>query len=117
MSAGVTLSQEALKRFDTDGAPIRTGAIKWSTKGQVEKVYQTPYGEVHLLRHVYQASGGGKMYCPLDMDARIVASTTPLFAKMISHKVANNATTVVQEDLAQNHGRRYCQLTAVSKVL
>ena len=37
--AGVVLSQEALKRFDTDGAPIRTGAIKWSTKGQVEKVY------------------------------------------------------------------------------
>ena len=60
--AGVTLSQEALKRFDTDGAPIRTGAIKWSTKGQVEKVYQTPYGEVHLMRHVYQASGGGKTY-------------------------------------------------------
>ena len=104
--AGVVLSHETLKRFDTDGSPIRMGAIRWSTKGQVQKIYQTPYGEVRLDRHVYQASGGGKTYCPLDMDARIVASTTPLFAKMISHKVANNATTVVQEDLEQNHGRK-----------
>jgi uncharacterized protein (DUF2126 family) len=30
--AGVMLSRKALKRFDTDGSPIRTGAIKWSTK-------------------------------------------------------------------------------------
>lgn len=104
--AGVMLSQEALKRFDTDGSPIQTGAIKWSSKGQVEKVYQTPYGETRVERHVYQTSGGGKTYCPLDVDARIVASSTPRFARMISHKVANNATTVVQEDLEENHGRK-----------
>ena len=144
---GTLLTQETLKRFDTDGSPILTGPVKWTSKGQVEKVFQTPYGETAVARHVYQTSGGGKTYCPLDRDARIVTSSTPPFARMVSHKVANNATTVVQRDLDENHGRkvsrefvhqiaeavgaiaqlkeeswqyetpRYCQLTAACKIL
>jgi hypothetical protein len=39
--AGVALSREALKRFDTDGSPVMTGAFKWTSKGQVDKVYHT----------------------------------------------------------------------------
>ena len=74
-AAGTLLTQETLKRFDTDGAPIVTGPVKWTSKGQVEKVFQTPYGETAVARHVYQASGGGKTYCPLDRDARIVTSS------------------------------------------
>lgn len=104
--AGVALSRESLKRFDTDGSPIMTGAVKWTSKGQVDKVYQTPYGETRLGRHVYQSSAGGKTHCPLDIDARIVSSSTPRFAKIISHKVADSATTVVKRDLAENHGRK-----------
>ena len=104
--AGVVLTQETLKRFDTDGSPILTGPIKWTSKGQVEKVFQTPYGEATVARHVYQTSEGGKTFCPLDRDARIVTSSTPRFAKMVSFKVANNATTVVQRDLDENHGRK-----------
>lgn len=103
--AGSAITGEALKRFDTDGSPIVTGAIKWTSKGQVEKVYQTPYGPVPVARHVYQTSEGGKTLCPLDQAARIVVSSTPRFAKMVSHKVANGATTVVQRDLEDNHGR------------
>lgn len=104
--AGVMLSGESLKRFDTDGSPIMTGAVKWTSKGRVDKVYQTPYGETRIGRHVYQNSAGGRTHCPLDVDARIVASSTPRFARMISHKVADSATTVVQRDLAENHGRK-----------
>lgn len=33
--AGVMLTCETLKRFDTDGASILTGPLKWTTKGQV----------------------------------------------------------------------------------
>jgi len=40
--AGVVATAEALQQFDTDGAPITVGAIKLTTKGQVEKDYQTP---------------------------------------------------------------------------
>lgn len=103
--AGMLVTQEALKRFDTDGTAIMTGAIKWTSKGQEEKVYQSPYGAVPVARHVYQTSAGGKTYCPLDRDARIVVSSTPRFARMVSHKVAHNPITVVQQDLEQNHGR------------
>jgi hypothetical protein len=103
--AGMVATQEALKRFDTDGTALLTGAIKWTSKGREEKIYQTPYGAVAVARHVYQTSAGGKTYCPLDRDARIVVSSTPRFAKMVSHKVAHNPITVVQQDLEQNHGR------------
>ena len=105
-AAGVMLTCETLKRFDTDGSPILTGPLKWTTKGQVDKIYQTPYGEASVMRHVYQTSGGGKTYCPLDREARIVSSSTPRFAKMVSHKVANAPITVVQRDLDENHGRK-----------
>ena len=105
-AAGVMLTSETLKRFDTDGSPILTGPVKWTTKGKVEKIYQTPYGEASVARHVYQTSGGGKTYCPLDREARIVSSSTPRFAKMVSHKVANNPITVARRDLNENHGRK-----------
>jgi hypothetical protein len=104
--AGVAATEEALKRFDADGQPIRLGATKLTSMGKVRKEYQTPYGVAALDRHVYQSSQGGKTYCPLDQDARIVVSSTPRFAKMVTHKYAEFGATRVLEDLAQNHGRR-----------
>lgn len=104
-AAGSLATEEALKRFDTDGTAIVTGPVKWTSKGQEEKMYQSPYGPVVVARHVYQTSAGGKTYCPLERDARIVVSSTPRFARMVSHKAAHNPTTVVQQDLAENHGR------------
>jgi hypothetical protein len=75
--AGVVATQEALQQFDTDGSPITVGPIKFTSKGQLPKEYQTPYGVATVARHVYQSSQGGKTYCPLDRDARIVVSSTP----------------------------------------
>jgi len=57
--AGCIASREALRYFDTDGSPIQIGPEIWRTKGQQPKLYQTPYGEVEVERHVYQRSGGG----------------------------------------------------------
>src|SRR5690242_17321086 len=81
--AGVVATEEALHQFDTDGSPIMVGAVKRTSKGQIPKDYQTPYGVATVARHVYQSPEGGKTYCPLDRDARIVVSSTPRFAKMI----------------------------------
>ena len=58
--AGNLATQEKLKRFDTDGAPIMLGSVKWTSKGRERKAYQTPYGEVAVDRHVYQTPQGGK---------------------------------------------------------
>jgi hypothetical protein len=104
--AGVVATQEALEQFDTDGSPISVGSLKFTSKGQLPKEYQTPYGVATVARHVYQSSQGGKTYCPLDRDARIVVSSTPRFAKMIAHKYAEFGSGRVLLDLEENHGRK-----------
>ena len=104
--AGVVATQEALQQFDTDGSPITIGSVKFTSKGPLPKEYQTPYGVATVSRHVYQSSQGGKTYCPLDRDARIVTSSTPRFAKMIAHKYAEFGSGRVLIDLEANHGRK-----------
>ena len=103
--AGCIATGEALKRFDTDGSAILIGGTKWTSKGEEPKYYQTPYGEVEVRRHVYQTSAGGKTFCPLERDARIVVTSTPRFAKMVANKFARVGSTQVESDLAENHGR------------
>jgi hypothetical protein len=103
--AGVVATAEGLKQFDTDGSPITVGPVKFTSKGQIEKEYQTPYGVAAVARHVYQSNQGGPTYCPLDRDARIVVSSTPRFAKILSHKYAEFSSPRAQADLQENHGR------------
>ena len=103
--AGVLATAEGLQQFDTDGSPITVGPVKFTTKGPVEKDYQTPYGVATLARHVYQSPEGGPTYCPLDRDARIVVTSTPRFAKVLSHKYAEFSSPRAQIDLKENHGR------------
>jgi hypothetical protein len=42
--AGTLATANFLKRFDTDGSPIVIGQTKLTSKGTVDKEYQTPYG-------------------------------------------------------------------------
>jgi hypothetical protein len=103
--AGILATGEALQRFDTDGSPIVVGDTKLTSMGRVLKEYQTPYGVAPVERHIYQSSRGGKTYCPLDRNARIVGSSTPRFARIVSHKYAEFGSSRVIEDLRENHGR------------
>jgi hypothetical protein len=102
---GVLATEKALKQFDTTGARIQIGDIRLTSKGKVVKRYETPYGAVNIERHVYQTSKGGKTYCPLDEKARIIISSTPRFAKIITHKYTRASAREVSEDLEKNHGR------------
>lgn len=103
---GNLASQEILTSFDTDGSPIMIGSTKLTSKGQETKSYQTPYGEISIPRHVYQSSKGGKTYCPLETNARIIVTSTPRFAKIVSNKYGLLPSTKVQTDLSENHGRK-----------
>ena len=96
---------EALKRFDTDGSPIKLGGIKMTSRLKANKLYRTPYGNATLERHVYQTSKGGKIYCPLDDKARIIRGSTPKFAQQLSHKYSHLNATAVCRDLKENHNR------------
>jgi hypothetical protein len=104
-AVGRCVTEEALKRFDTDGSAMRIGEIKLTARGRDPKVYQSPYGEVELERYVYQTSRGGRIFCPLEHQGRIVRGATPRFASQLSHKYAQLNVRAVQADLAQNHGR------------
>lgn len=103
--AGCIATQELLKTFDTDGEALQLGSVKMTTKGQVVKFYQTPYGEVEVPRHVYQTSEGGAIFCPLEREARIILTSTPRFASQVSHKMSEMSAPAAQRDLSMNHNR------------
>lgn len=103
---GCLATTEALQKFDTDGSPMKLGDIKMTARNKDNKTYQTPYGSVQLERYVYQSSKGGKIYCPLEQNARIIQSATPRFAQQLSHKYANMNAPAVCRDLEENHHRK-----------
>lgn len=117
--AGVLATGKLLEQLDTDGSPLLTGDIKWTTKGQREKTYETPYGKTKIQRHVYQTSKGGKERCPLEEKAKIIHTATPKFAKILSSKYAEFGASRVQEDLESNHGRqiRLAYIQNVSEIV
>lgn len=110
--AGVAATAAALARFDADGEPLVIGGEKWTAKAPEAKYYQTPYGEAHVVRHVYQRSVGGKVFCPLEQGARILRNATPRFARMMAHKLSLGSAADVQRDMQENHGRPLSKLLA-----
>ena len=105
-AAGVLASGKALEQFDTDGSPLEKGGVVYTSKGRQPKNYQSPYGKVAVERHVYQSSAGGATFCPLEVDGRIIVTSTPRFAQQISHKYAEMSGPRVVNDLRENHGRQ-----------
>ncbi len=103
---GCVATTEALRRFDTDGSPIKWGEVKMTARGKNNKTYQTPYGSIALKRYVYQSAKGGRIYCPLEQNARIIRHATPKFAQQISHKYAVMNAPSVCLDLEANHHRK-----------
>lgn len=103
--AGSIATGAALKYLDTDGSRIEIAGEVMYPKAEQPKTYQTPYGEVLIKRYVYQRAGGGKTYCPLDREARIIITSTPLFAKQVSSKFAYGSAREVRRDLRENHRR------------
>lgn len=96
-----------LAGFDAQGQALLHVGRKWTSKGRVAKIYETPWGEVVLERHLYQHSGGGATLCPLEARARIVGGTaTPHLARSLGHKYANSNARAVVRDLEENHARK-----------
>jgi len=103
---GLLATEEKLKRFDTDGSPIQIGSVRMTSKGQFAQDYETPYGSVAVPRHVYQTSEGGKTFCPLEENARMILNATPKFAKLVSYKYAEAGADAVVDDLRECHHRK-----------
>ena len=104
-------TEEALKRFDSNGKPLIREGIKWTSRNKDTKKYQTPFGVVTIKRHVYQTAKGGKIFCPLEDSARTVYSATPKFAQQLSHKYSQGNVRAVCRDLKENHNRNIAKAT------
>lgn len=106
-AVGRAAAAHVLAGFDAQGQPLLQAGRKWTSKGKVAKIYETPWGEVVLARHLYQHSGGGATLCPLETRARIVGGTaTPHLARTLGHKYANTNARAVVRDLEENHARK-----------
>lgn len=103
---GLLATEKNLQRFDTDGSPIQLGSVRMTSKGQFAQDYETPYGSVAVPRHVYQTSEGGKTFCPLEENARMILNATPKFAKLVSYKYAEAGADAVVDDLRECHHRK-----------
>ncbi len=102
---GAQATGECLKRFDTDGSKIEVAGHKLTSKGAQPKKFQTPYGPTCVERHVYQSGRGGTTFVPMERNARIMRTATPLFAKQVAFKYSNSNAATVVRDFAQ-HGRK-----------
>lgn len=105
--AGRLGTAEILAHYEKPGhEPIIVNGRKLTYKHQVTKRYETPYGPVSLDRNVYQGSGGGPTFSPLDFNGGIIGAATPKLAKMVAWKYSKMAAPVVEEDLELNHNRK-----------
>ena len=96
--AGSMATAAALKYLDKDGSEIEIAGEVMYSKGEQPKTDQTPEGEVVVKRHVYQRAGGGKTYCLLERDGRIIITSTPFFAPQVSSKLAYSSAREVRRD-------------------
>ena len=115
--AGRLATERCLEDFDSDGSPIIIANQKLTAKrAKVSKKYETPYGPVAVERYSYQSSQGGAVHIPLEFNARIVAGTTPRFAKIVSFNYSHNNSAVVQSALLQTLNRQVsrCYIQDVS---
>ena len=104
--AGCLATQTCLEEFDLDGSPITIAGQKLTAKrDKVEKKYETPHGVIRVKRYAYQSPQGGQVHMPLESNARIVAGSTPRFAKIVSFHYSHNNSRVVQSALLQSLNR------------
>jgi len=104
--AGQAAMQPMLTQFDTNGEPIRVNGIKHTVRVRSPQTYETPYGPVEVERYVYQNSGGGRTYVPLENDGRMVLNSTPRYAQIVSGKYARLGADAIREDLLESNGRQ-----------
>lgn len=102
---GLVLMEHALKSFDTEGEEIRTGGRVYTCKGRFTETYQTSYGPRLIGRNVYQHSGGGRTWVPMEDRARLIGLATPHFAELISGTLADNNGRESQRLFAEHHQR------------
>lgn len=92
-----------IPHFDADGAPIRIGNSRYTSKGRFAQNYESLHGTVRVKRHVYQSQHGGKTFCPLEEQGRMALNATPRLAKVVAAKYAEMGATALVKDMQEGH--------------
>lgn len=100
---GQTVMTEALRRFDTEGEPIRLGSFVMTSKGRSPECYKSLFGPIELERHTYQSSEGGRTFCPLEHTARICENATIGLCQMLASKHVSLSGRGLQRELELSH--------------
>jgi hypothetical protein len=99
-------TRESLERFDSDGAPILVGGVKLTSKGPVDNVNQSPYGECVVAMHVHPSKQRGRAnLLPAGSTGANCRKHDSAFRENLLLKYASTSSTTAQMDLSQNHGR------------
>ena len=102
---GQALTRELLSRKDVTAPRVEYGGQTYYRKEATPGHYQTLYGEVVVVRHLYQSSAGGETVCPLERNCQLsFGSATPLLAEVVSFKLASPTAGEVEQDLAKCQG-------------
>jgi len=93
--------------FDAPGQPLLQAGRKWTSKGKVAKIYETPWGEVLLYLHLDSPQRRRSLPLPDgDPRAHVGGTATPHLARALGHKYANTNARAVVRDLEENHARK-----------
>lgn len=103
---GLAATEYLLQRHDTDGTVIIQAGERWYSKGAQLKKYETPYGTARIHRHVYQRHQGGATLCPMEQSARILQTSTPRYAKILTGKYARMSARIACDDLYESNRRK-----------
>jgi hypothetical protein len=102
---GQALTRELLSSKDVTVPRLEYGGQTYYRKEATPGHYQTLYGEVVMVRHLYQSSAGGETVCPLERNCQLsFGSATPLLAEVVSFKLASQTAGEVEQDLAKCQG-------------
>lgn len=102
---GQALMGELLRNKEVTAPRMEYGGQTYYRKEATPGHYQTLYGEVVVVRHLYQRSAGGETVCPLEQNCQLsFGSATPLLAEVVSFKLASQTAGEVEQDLAKCQG-------------
>jgi hypothetical protein len=98
------IMEDAISRLDVNEKTIQVGGVTYyNCGGTYPQTYHTMYGPVDVERNMYQTSSGGKRYCPLEIDGRMVKNATPLLADIVARKSTEMTSRKVKDDLLRSN--------------
>ena len=101
---GQKVTQNAMEKLEIKENKIVVNKQTLYAKKKI-KTYQSPYGEIEVERKIFAPLKKGKSVCPVEINAHIIRTSTPKFAKILSSKYIHQAAKSASEDLRNNHNR------------